>query len=45
MVRDIIIAVLITLIAIALGVAVNPLLLFIIVLAIIWLLARRGAWA
>ncbi|MBV8985665.1 MAG: hypothetical protein JO248_14615 [Acidimicrobiia bacterium] len=45
MVRDVIIAIVITLIAVALGLTVHPVLLFLIVLAIVWLLARRRAWA
>lgn len=41
MIIDILIALLITAIAIVLGVTVHPLLFFLIVLAIIWFLARR----
>lgn len=41
MIIDILIALLITAIAIALGVTVHPLLFFIVVLAIVWFLARH----
>lgn len=42
LIGDILIALLITAVAIILGVVVHPLLFFIIVLAIVWLFARRG---
>ena len=45
MLWDIIIALVITAIAIALGVTVHPLLFFIIVLAIVWLVARHRGGA
>ena len=50
MLADILIALLITAIAIVLGIVVHPLLFFILVLAVIWLAARhwggggRRAW-
>jgi hypothetical protein len=43
MVFDIVVALLITVAAIVLGIAVHPLLLFIIVLAAIFLFARHGS--
>ena len=45
MLMDILIAVVIVIIAAALGLVVHPLLWFIAVLAIIWLFARRGSWS
>ena len=45
MVRDVILAVVITIIAVALGLTVHPVLFFLIILAIVWLLVRRRAWA
>jgi len=45
MVRDVVLAVVITIIAVALGLTVHPVLFFLIILAIVWLLARRRAWA
>jgi hypothetical protein len=44
MVMDLLIAAVITVIAVALGVAVHPLLFLIIVFAVLWLLSRRSAW-
>jgi len=38
---DILVAVLITIVAIVLGIAVHPLLFFLLVLAVIWLVARH----
>ncbi|MBV8984258.1 MAG: hypothetical protein JOZ68_11785 [Acidimicrobiia bacterium] len=45
MVRDVVLAVLITIVAVALGLTVHPVLFFLIILAIVWLLTRRRAWA
>ena len=45
MIRDVVIAIVITVIAVALGATVHPVLFFLIVLAIVWLLARRRSWA
>ena len=45
MVRDVILAVLITIVAVALGLTVHPVLFFLIILAIVWLLTRRRSWA
>jgi hypothetical protein len=42
---DILVALVITAIAIALGIAVHPLLFFILVLAVIWLVARHWGGA
>jgi hypothetical protein len=42
---DILIALVITAIAIALGVTVHPLLFFLIVLAVVWLIARHRGGA
>lgn len=44
MVSDLLIAAVITVVAVALGVAVHPLLFLIIVFALLWLVMRRGAW-
>ncbi len=41
MVSDILIALVITVIAIVLGIAVHPLLFFLVVFAILWLVMRR----
>jgi hypothetical protein len=43
MLMDIVIAIVIVVIAAALGLVVHPLLWFIAVLAIVWLFARRGS--
>ena len=45
MVRDILIAAVIVIIAAVLGLTVHPLLWFVIILAVIWLFARRGSWS
>jgi hypothetical protein len=45
MLMDILIAIVIVVIAGALGLVVHPLLWFIVVLAIIWLFARRSSWS
>jgi hypothetical protein len=42
LIADILVALLITAVAIVLGVIVHPLLFFILVLAIVWLFARHG---
>lgn len=42
MLADILIALLITAVAVVLGVIVHPVLFFLVVLAIVWLFARRG---
>jgi hypothetical protein len=42
MLFDILVALLITVVAIILGVTVHPLLFFLIVLAVLWLVARHG---
>jgi hypothetical protein len=44
MIRDLLIALIIVVIAVVLGVAVHPLLLLLLVLAAIWLFGRRTAW-
>ena len=44
MVGDILIALLIVVVAAALGVIVHPVLWFIVILAVLWLFARRGSW-
>lgn len=45
MLMDIVIAAVIVIIAAALGLTVHPLLWFIVILAVIWLFARRGSWS
>ena len=45
MLGDILIALLITVVAIVLGVAVHPVLFFLVVLAIVWLVVRRRSGA
>ena len=42
MLADILVALLITAIAIVLGIVVHPLLFFLLVLAVVWLFARHG---
>jgi hypothetical protein len=44
MVSDLLIAMVITVVAVALGVTVHPLLFLIIVFAVLWLVMRRSAW-
>jgi hypothetical protein len=44
MIRDLLLAALIVIIAVVLGIAVHPLLLFLLVLAALWLFTRRTAW-
>jgi hypothetical protein len=44
MIRDLLLAALIVVIAIVLGIAVHPLLLLLLVFAAIWLFTRRTAW-
>lgn len=45
MLIDIVIAIIIVVIAAALGLVVHPILWFIVVLAAIWLFARRSRWS
>jgi hypothetical protein len=45
MVMDILIALVIVLIAAALGIIVHPLLWLIVIVAILWLFSRRGHWS
>jgi hypothetical protein len=42
---DILIALIIVVVAAVLGIIVHPVLWFILILAVIWLFARRGSWA
>jgi hypothetical protein len=42
---DVLIAIVIVVIAAALGLVVHPLLWFLVILAIVWLFARRGSWS
>jgi hypothetical protein len=44
MIGDILIALLVVVVAAALGLIVHPVLWFIVILAVIWLFARRGSW-
>jgi hypothetical protein len=45
MLMDILIAILIVVIAGALGLVVHPVLWFIVILALIWIFARRSSWS
>jgi hypothetical protein len=45
MLMDIVIALVIVVIAAALGLTVHPLLWFIVIVAILWLFVRRGSWS
>jgi hypothetical protein len=45
MLMDILIALVIVVVAAALGLTVHPVLWFIVILAAIWLFARRGSWS
>jgi hypothetical protein len=45
MVRDILIALVIVVVAAVLGLIVHPLLWFIVILAVLWLFSRRGSWS
>ena len=45
MLMDIVIALVIVIVAAALGLTVHPFLWFIVILALIWLFARRGSWS
>jgi hypothetical protein len=45
MLMDILIAVVIVAVAAALGLIVHPVLWFILILAVLWLFARRGSWS
>lgn len=42
MLRDLVIALIVTLIAVVLGITVHPMLFFLIILAVIYLVARRN---
>jgi hypothetical protein len=42
MIGDILVALLITAVAVVLGIIVHPVLFFLVILAIVWLFARRG---
>lgn len=44
MIRDLLLAALITVIAVVLGIAVHPLLFLLLVFALLWLFTRRTAW-
>ncbi len=45
MLMDIVIALVIVVIAAALGLTVHPLLWFIVIVAVLWLFVRRGSWS
>ena len=45
MLMDILIAAVIVVIAAVLGLVVHPLLWFVVILAVLWLFARRGSWS
>lgn len=45
MLGDILIALIIVVVAAVLGIIVHPLLWFILIVAVLWLLARRGSWS
>jgi hypothetical protein len=45
MVMDIVIALVIVVVAAALGLTVHPLLWFIVIVAVLWLFVRRGSWS
>jgi hypothetical protein len=45
MLMDILIALLIVVVAAALGLVVHPLLWFVVILAVIWLFTRRASWS
>jgi hypothetical protein len=45
MLMDILIALVIVVIAAALGLIVHPVLWFLVVLAVLWLFTRRGSWS
>lgn len=45
MIADILIAIVIVIIAAALGIVVHPLLWFLVIVAALWLLGRRGSWS
>lgn len=44
LIRDLLLAAPIVVIAVVLGIAVHPVLLLLLILAAIWLFARRAAW-
>lgn len=45
MLMDIVIALVIVIIAAALGLLVHPILWLIVIIAVIWLFSRRGSWS
>ena len=45
MLMDIVIALVIVIIAAALGITVHPVLWFIVIVALLWLFFRRGSWS
>ena len=45
MIADILIALVIVIVAAALGLVVHPLLWFLVIVAVLWLLGRRGSWS
>lgn len=45
MLMDILIALVIVVVAAALGIIVHPLLWLLLILAVIWLFSRRGSWS
>lgn len=45
MLMDILIALVIVIVAAALGLTVHPLLWFIVIVALLWLFVRRGSWS
>jgi hypothetical protein len=45
MIGDILIAIVIVVVAAALGIIVHPLLWFVLILAVLWLFPRRGSWS
>ena len=45
MIGDLLIAAIIVVIAAVLGIIVHPLLWFILIVAVLWLFARRGSWS
>jgi hypothetical protein len=45
MLMDIVIALVIVVIAAALGLMVHPVLWFLVILAVLWLFTRRGSWS
>ena len=45
MLMDILIALIIVVVAAALGIIVHPLLWLVLIVAVIWLFSRRGSWS